>query len=207
MSASTIAGRPSASRLFALAVTLLVLSGLVIAVRGRLADPLPGAWWIGFWDKARFGAPAELAFATRFRLERAAPGARVKLRAVGIGTVYVDGVAIAEGTGTGDLAVPLASGDHEMVVVLRHSEGISSLRLRLEAPERVVVTGPGWRVDDDLRRMEEKGFGGARYPATLLARPTISSLDSLSSARSWRGRGDVLSVPSSARIPSRAATE
>jgi hypothetical protein len=186
---------------------LLVLAGLVIAVRARLADPLPGAWWIGFWDKARFGAPAELAFATRFRLERAAPGARVKLRAVGTGTLYVDGETVAEGTGTGDLAVPLAAGDHEMVVVLRHSEGISSLRLRLETPERVVVTGPAWRVDDDLRRMEEKGFGGARYPATLLARPTISSLDSFSSARSWRGRADVSRVPSSSRIPSRAATQ
>ncbi len=148
-----------------------------------------------------------MAFATRFRLSGPAPRARLGLRAVGSGTVLVDGVAIGEGAGAGDLAAELAAGDHEILVVLRHPEGISSLRLRLETPEKVVVTGPGWRVDDDLKRMERKGFGGARYPATLWARPPVSSLDSSSSTSSWRGRAVASSAPSSSRMPSRAATE
>lgn len=53
----------------------------------------------------------------------------------------------------------------------------------LETPEKV-VTGPLWRVDDDLKRMEKEGFGGTRYPATLWTRPFVSSLDSSSSTRS-----------------------
>jgi hypothetical protein len=199
-------GRSSA-RLFAFTVALLVAAGLVQAVRVRLTDPLPGAWWIGFSEKARLGVTAELAFVTRFRLESPAHGARLKLRAVGAGTIFLDGRAIAEGTGSSDLAVSLAAGDHELVVVLLHPEGIASLRLRLETPEKVVVTGPLWRVDDDLKRIEKEGFGGARYPATMWARPFVSSLDSSSSTRSWRESAAVSSAPSSSRMPSRAATE
>lgn len=206
MSASTTAGRPS-RRFFALAVAFLVALGVAQVVRARLSDPLPGAWWIGFWEKARFGVPVELAFATRFRLETPAPTASLKLRAVGAGTVFLDGGAIAEGTGSGDFPVPLAAGDHLLVVVLRHPEGIASLRLRLETPEKVVVTGPLWRVDDDLKRIEKQGFGGARYRATLWARSFVSSLDSSSSTRSWRGSAIDSSAPSSSRMPSRAATE
>lgn len=178
-----------------------------MATRARLADPLAGAWWIGFSDEARSGAAGDVVFARRFRLTGPAPRAHFRLRAVGSGTVLVDGVTIAEGAGAGDFAAGLAAGDHEILVVLRHPEGISSLRLRLETPERVVVTGPGWRVDDDLKRMERKGFGGARYPATLWARPPVSSLDSSSSARSWRGRAVVSSAPANSRMPSRAATQ
>jgi hypothetical protein len=206
VSASTTAGRPSA-RFFAWAVALLFVAGVVQAVGVRLIDPLPGAWWIGFYEKARLGMSTELAFVARFQLESPAPGARLKLRAVGAGTIFLDGRAIAKGTGASDLAVPLAAGDHELAVVLRHPEGIASLKLRLETPEKVVVTGPLWRVDDDLKRMEKEGFGGARYPATMWARPFVSSLDSSSSTRSWRGSADVSRAPSSSRIPSRAATE
>ncbi len=173
----------------------------------RVTDPLPGAWWIGFYEKARLGETAELAFVKQFRLENPAPGARLKLRAVGSGTVFLDGRAIAKGTGAADLAVSLAAGDHALAVVLSHPEGIASLKLRLETREKVVVTDPLWRVDDDLKRMEKKGFGGARYPATMWARPFVSSLDSSSSTRSWRGSADVSSAPSSSRMPSRAATE
>ena len=151
--------------------------------------------------------PAEVAFVTRFRLEKAAPGARLGLRAVGDGTVFVDGRALAEGTGAATFEVSLAAGEHTLAVVLRHPEGIASLRLRLETPEKVVVTGPLWRVDDDLKRMERTGFGGARYPATLWARSVVSSLDSSSSMRSWRGSAVASSAPSSSRMPSRAATE
>jgi hypothetical protein len=176
-------------------------------VRARLTDPLPGSWWIGFWEKARYGRAGEFAFATRFRLEGPAPEAVLNLRAVGTGTVFVDGRAIAEGTGTARLALALAAGDHTLVVVLRHPEGIASLKLRLETPEKVVVTGPLWRVDDDLKRIEKAGFGGARYPATLWARSFVSSLDSSSSTRSWRGSATDSSAPSSSRMPSRAATE
>lgn len=184
----------------------MVLGTLQI-VWARLADPLRGAWWVGSWDKARLGMPAEVAFVTRFRLERPAPGARLRLRAVGAGTILLDLKRIAEGTGSADLAIPLAAGDHTLAVVLRHPEGIASLRLRLETTEKVVVTGPLWRVDDDLRRMERTGFGGARYPATLWARSVVSSLDSSSSMRSWRGSAVASSAPSSSRMPSRAATE
>jgi len=178
-----------------------------MAARARLADPLSGAWWIGHAQGARPGKPADLAFAARFRLDQPAPAGRLRFRTVGSGTLLVDGLAVADGSGSGDFAVPLAAGDHELLVLLRHPEGIASLRLKLETPERVVVTGPRWRVDDDLKRMEEKGFGGARYPATLWARPPVSSLDSSSSTSSWRERVAASSAPSSSRIPSRAATE
>ncbi len=206
MTASTTAAQRHA-RAFAVAVALIVVLAAAQAVRLRIADTVPGAWWIGYWDRARFGAPAELAFATRFRLDRPAPAARLKLRAVGDGTVFLDGAVIAEGTGSGELTLDLPEGSHDLVVVLRHPEGIASLKLRLETPERVVVTGPLWRVDDDVKRMEKKGFGGARYPATLWARSVVSSLDSSSSTRSWRGSAAISSAPSSSRIPSRAATE
>jgi hypothetical protein len=178
-----------------------------MATKARLADPLSGAWWIGFAPKARLGEPVTVAFATEFRLDRPAPAGRLRIRTVGSGTLLVDGVAIGDGSGIGDFAVPLPAGNHELLVLLRHPEGIASLRLRLDTPEGVVVTGPRWRVDDDSRRMEEKGFGGARYPATLWARPPVSSLDSSSSTSSWRGRAVVSSAPSSSRMPSRAATE
>lgn len=207
MSASTTAGRQPPRRLFTLAAALLVLAGIALAARARLDDPLSGAWWIGFAAKARLGEPATVAFATRFRLDHPSPGSRLTIRTVGSGTLFVDGVAIGGGSGTGDFTVPLPAGDHELLVVLKHSEGIASLRMRLETPERAVVTGPRWRVDDDVKRMEEKGFGGARYPATLWARPPVSSLDSSSSTSSWRGSDALSSAPSSSRMPSRAATE
>jgi hypothetical protein len=178
-----------------------------MATRARLADLLSGAWWIGFAAKARLGEPAAVAFATEFRLDGPAPAGRLRIRTVGSGTLFVDGVAIGDGFGIGDFAVPLQAGNHELLVLLQHPEGIASLRLRLETPERAVVTGPRWRVDDDLKRMEEKGFGGARYPATLWARPPVSSLDSSSSMSSWMGRAAFSRSPSSSRMPSRAATE
>jgi hypothetical protein len=206
VTASTTVGRRSA-RFFAPALVLLVAAGAVQALWARFADPLPGAWWIGFWDKARAGLPAEVAFGTRFRLEKPASAGRLRLRAVGDGTVLLDGEAIAAGTGSADIVVPLAAGDHALVVLLRHPEGLASLKLRLETPEKVVVTGPLWRVDDDLERMGRRGFGGARYPATLWARSFVSSLDSSSSTRSWRGSAAETSAPSSSRMPSRAATE
>ena len=148
-----------------------------------------------------------MVFATQFRLDQPAPAGRLRIRTVGSGTLLVDGVAIGDGSGTGEFAVPLPAGNHDLLVVLTHPEGIASLRLRLDTPDGVVVTGPRWRVDDDVKRMEEKGFGGARYPATLWARPPVSSLDSSSSTSSWKGRAVVSSVPSSSRMPSRAATE
>jgi hypothetical protein len=203
------AGWQSPRRLFTGAISLLVLAAIAMATRTRLADPLSGAWWIGFAPKARLGKPAAVAFATEFRLDRPAPAARLRIGAVGSGTLYVDGVPIGEGedSGSGDFAFSLPAGKHELLVLLRHPEGIASLRLRLETPENVVVTGPDWRVDDDLTRMGKKGFGGARYPATLWARPPVSSLDSSSSTSSWRGRTAMSSAPSSSRMPSRAATE
>jgi hypothetical protein len=184
-----------------------VLAGVGIATKARLTDPLSGAWWIGLATVARRGEPASVAFATRFQLDHPSPGSRLRIRTVGSGTLFVDGVATGDGSGIGDFTVPLQAGNHELLVLLRHPEGIASLRMRLETPERAIVTGPRWRVDDDLKRMEEKGFGGARYPATLWARPPVSSLDSSSSMSSWRGRIAVSIAPSSSRMPSRAATE
>ena len=73
-------------------------------------------------------------------------------------------------------------------------------------PEKVVVTGPRRRVDDDLRRIE-KGFGGALQPATMRARSFVSSTGSSSSRRSRMGSACSSSAPSSSRMPSRAATE
>jgi hypothetical protein len=207
VSASTTARRQSPRRVLTYAVSLLVLAGIATVARARLSDPLSGAWWIGYATRARLGQPAALAFATRFRLDQPAPAARLRIRAVGAGTLFVDGVAVGDGSGTGDFTVPLEAGNHELLVLLRHPDGVASLRLRLETPERVVVTGPRWRVDDDVKGMEEKGFGGARYPATLWARPPVSSLDSSSSTSSWRARVAASSVPSSSRMPSRAATE
>jgi hypothetical protein len=184
-----------------------VLVATAFGVKGRLSDELGGAWWIGFLDEARLGKAADVVFATRFHLASPAPNARLLVRAVGTGRILVDGAQLAAGTGAGAFALPFAAGDHEILVALHHPTGVAALRLRLETPERVVVTGPGWRVDDDVKRMEGKGFGGARYPATLWARPPVSSLDSSSSRSSWRGSAVISSAPSSSRMPSRAATE
>jgi hypothetical protein len=212
VSAST--SRPGrARRAFLLAVLALALSAAAAAVRARTGDDLAGAWWIGEYEAARLGEPATSAFGARFTLATAAPGATLRLRARGRYAASLDGAPAGSGE-TADLAEwkvagPLAAGEHEILVRVAHPDGAAALRLALfvGGPEkRKVVTGPGWRVDDDVNRMKT-GFGGLRYPATLWARPPLSVFSVSSSTRSSIGSADVSTAPASSRIPSRAATE
>ena len=208
--------RGSGSRALVLLGVALSLSALAASVRARRADDLPGAWWIGHLPKARLGEPATIVFASRIVLETPAGKAAVRLRADRSYEASFDGVRVGSGGGTGapvldewTLAGPIAAGEHEIAVVVSHPEGVASLRLALafDGPEkREVVTGPGWRVDDDVERMKT-GFGGLRYPATLWARPPLSVFSVSSSTRSAKGSADVSTAPASSRIPSRAATE
>ena len=184
-----------------------------MAVRARTGDDLSGAWWIGEYEAARLGAPATIAFGVRFPLATAASKATLRLRASGRYVALVDGAAAGSGE-TADLvestlAGPIAAGEHEILVLVTHREGASALRLALLVDgleKREVVTGPGWRVDDDVKRMKT-GFGGLRYPATLWARPPLSVFSASSSTRSSSGSADVSTTPASSRMPSRAATE
>ena len=213
MSTSTRApGAPA--RALALLAAALSLSAGAASLRARLSDDLPGAWWIGHFPRARLGEAAAVFFASAAPLEAPAPKATLRIRADRRYEAFFDGVRIGSGGGPGapvleewTLLGPIAAGAHGIVVLVSHPEGAAALRLSLafDGPgKREVVTGPGWRVDDDVKRMET-GFGGARYPATLWARPPLSSLSVSSSTRSWRGSADVSTA--SSRIPSRAATE
>jgi len=215
VSAST--NRPGiVRRAFFLAVLALVLSALAAAIASRLRDDLPGAWWIGHFPRARLGEPATVAFATRFDVGAATPTATLRLRADRSYEAFFDGIGIGSGGAAGapvleewTLTGPIAAGEHDLLVRVAHPEGVCALRLALSFPgtgRREVVTGPGWRVDDDERRMKT-GFGGLRYPATLWARPPLSVFSVSSSRRSSRGSTDVSTAPASSRIPSRAATE
>jgi hypothetical protein len=204
-------GRPW--RAFLLALLALALSAAVAAVRARAGDDLSGAWWIGDDDVARRGEAATIAFGSRFTLARDAPKATLRLRASGRCVVFFDGAALGTSESrdlvTRALERPIAAGGHELLALVSHPEGASALRLALlvDGPEkREVVTGPGWRVDDDANRMKT-GFGGLRYPATLWARPPLSVFSASSSTRSSSGSADVSTAPDSSRIPSRAATE
>ena len=204
-------GRPW--RAFLVAVLALSLSAAAVAVRARTGDDLSGAWWIGEYEAARFGAPATIAFGVRFPLAAVARKATLRLRARGRYAASLDGAAIGSGE-TEDLAEwtlagPIPGREHELLVLVSHPEAASALRLALlvDGPEkREVVTGPGWRVDDDVKRMKT-GFGGLRYPATLWARPPLSVFSASSSTRSSIGSAVVSTAPASSRIPSRAATE
>ena len=211
-----ISRRGSGFRALVLVAVALSLSAITASVRARRADDLPGAWWIGHLPTARLGEPATIVFASRIVLEAPAAKAALRLRADRSYGAFFDGVRVGSGGGTGaptldewTLAGPIATGQHEIAVVVSHPEGAASLRLALafDGPEkREVVTGPLWRVDDDVERMKT-GFGGLRYPATLWARPPLSVFSVSSSTRSARGSADVSTAPASSRIPSRAATE
>ncbi len=213
MSAST-PHRPVLVRAFLLAVLALVLSAAAAAWRARREDDLAGAWWIGRFEVARLGRPATLAFGARVPPGEAAAGATLRFQTAGSWEAFFDGRSVASGGGaeastTCRLPGPIAAGEHDLAVVVSHPEGAASLRLRLDfegARRREVVTGPGWRVDDDAtgKRM---GFGELRYPATLWARPPLSVFSMSSSTRSSSGRAAVSTAPDSSRIPSRAATE
>jgi hypothetical protein len=200
-------------RAFLFAVLALALSAAAAAVRARTSDDLSGAWWIGDDDAARRGEAATIVFGSTFTLARDSSRATLRLRASGRYAVLVDGAALGAGEARDlvawTLAGPLAAGGHEILVLVSHPEGASALRLALlvDGPEaREVVTGPGWRVDDDVKRMRT-GFGGLRYPATLWARPPLSVFSVSSSTRSSIASASVSTAPASSRIPSRAATE
>jgi hypothetical protein len=219
------AGRPGrrafgrdAALAWVLLGVVLVLAAIFWWMRARLADEQGGAYWIGYLPAARLAQPAELAFAGRFTFPFDIPSARVKLSADEHYEAYFDGIPIGTGGGSGrecplevwDLLGPIAPGPHELVVVVRHIEGVASLRLSLDAERagrNCVVTDSAWRVDDDAKRIRERGYEGARYPATLWARPPLSSWGVSSSRRLWRGSVGVSSAGVSSRIPSRAATE
>jgi len=195
---------------------LLLLVGLLVALAGelrvRMDDEMFGAWWIGYGPAAMEAKPAEIGFAARFSFPFEVPSARLKLRADADGEAFFDGVSLGRCGGRGadsplevwDLRGPLASGAHELVVVVRHPEGVASLRVGLDA-ERLgrncVVTDAAWRVDDDAKRIRDRGFDGARYPATLFSTPPLSSWGISPSRRSWRGRAAVSKTVVSSRMP------
>jgi hypothetical protein len=167
---------------FALLAVALSLSQGAASLHARLADDLPGAWWIGHFETARLGKPATTFFIAHAPLETPADGGTLRLHASGSWEAFLDGAKVAAGMSAPAalqerrLVGPIAAGEHTLAVVVTHPEGVAALRLALEfggAKRREVVTGPSWRVDDDVKRMET-GFGGARYPATLWARPPLS---------------------------------
>jgi hypothetical protein len=171
-----------------------------------------GAWWIGKGDAAREGRPVTLGFAARFDFPFEVPSARLKLRADSKGEAFFDGVHLGPCGGRGsasplevwDLAGPLAAGPHEIVVVVSHPEGVAAVRLGLDATRigrNCVVTDSAWRVDDDAKRIRDRGFDGARYPAALFARPPLSSWGISSSTRLWRGSVAVSKTVVSSRMP------
>jgi hypothetical protein len=193
---------------------LLALVALLLAVvqelRVRGDDEMLGAWWIGHGELARAGKPVTLGFAARFVFPFEVPKARLKLRAGGTGEAFFDGVRLGPCGGAGsplevwDLRGPLAAGPHEIAVVVSHPEGVAAVRAGLDA-ERVgrncVVTDSDWRVDDDAKRIRDRGFDGARYPATPFARPPLSSWGISSSTRFWRGEIGVSKTVVSSRMP------
>ncbi len=192
MSAST--RQPGAARsAFLIAVLALTLSAVAAAVRERVGDDLSGAWWIGHYPVARNGEEATIAFAARFSLASAAPKATLRLKASGRYEAFFDGAPVGAGPASGavvewPLRHPIAAGEHEILVRVSHPEGSAALRLALVcagARKPDVVTGPGWRVDDDVNRMK-KGFGGLRYPATLWARPPLSVFSASSASSATR---------------------
>ena len=195
-----------------LLAVIFLLGAVVWSTKVRLEDELWGAWWIGHAPAARTAKPAEVGFAARFGFPFEVPSARLKLRADRTYEAFFDGVRLGAGGGAGadsplevwDLKGPLAQGAHELVVIVTHPEGVASLRLGLDA-ERIgrdcVVTDATWRVDDDAKRIRDRGFDGARYPATPWARSPLSSWGISSSRRSWRGSVAVSNTVVSSRMP------
>jgi hypothetical protein len=200
---------------------VLLLGAIVWSTAVRLEDELGGAWWIGLLPVARTGKPATVGFATRFEFPFEVPSATLKLRADRSYEAFFDGIRLGDGQPAGsgppeipleirELLGPIAAGPHEIVVIVTHPEGVASLRLGLDAVRvgrNCVVTDSEWRVDDDAERIRERGFDGARYPATRWARPPVSSWGVSSSIRSFRGSIGISRIGVSSRIPSRAATE
>lgn len=177
----------------------------------RADDEMLGAWWIGRGVAASAGKPVTLGFAARFSLPLEVPSARLTLRADAEGEAFFDGVPLGRCGGRGeasptevwDLAGPLSPGPHEIAVFVSHPEGVAALRAGLDADRigrNCVVTDSAWRVDDDAKRIRERGFDGARYPATLFGTPPLSSWG-ISSSRAWRGRVAVSKTAVSSRIP------
>ena len=197
---------------------MFLLGAIVWEARVRLDDELGGAYWIGDFDSSRDGKPSEVGFACRFEFPFDVPKATLKLRADRAYELFFDRTRLGEGGGEGDDAAlevydirgPLAPGPHEIDVIVRHPQGVASLRLGLDA-ERMgrncVVTGSGWRADDDAKRIRDRGFDGARHPATLWARPPLSVWGVSSSKRSFKGSFGVSNTVVSSRIASRALTQ
>jgi hypothetical protein len=201
---------------------VLLLGAIVWTTAVRLDDELGGAWWIGHYPKARLGRPATIGFASRFDLPFEVPSATLKLRADRTYEAFFDGIPLGSGAPAGagerpeiplevrELVGPIAAGPHEIVVIVTHPEGVASLRLGLDAVRvgrNCVVTDSGWRVDDDAKKIRERGFDGARYPATRWARPPVSFWGVSSSVRSSRDSIGISRIGVSSWIPSRAATE
>jgi hypothetical protein len=194
-----------------LLAVLALLTAVVQEVRVRADDDMLGAWWIGRGAAASAGKPVSLGFAARFSFPFEVPSARLTLRADAEGEAFFDGVSLGRCGGRGaasptevwDLAGPLAAGPHEILVLVSHTEGVASLRAGLDA-ERIgrncVVTDSAWRVDDDAKRIRERGFDGARYPATLFGTSPLSSWG-ISSSRVWRGRVAISKTAVSSRMP------
>lgn len=191
---------------------VVLVAAVVQEVAVRSSDELFGAWWIGYAPAALEARPVTVCFVGRFDFPFEVPSGRLKLRADAGGEAFFDGVRLGSCGGRGalsqleiwDLAGPIAAGPHEIAVVVGHPEGVASLRLGLDA-ERIgrncVVTDAAWRVDDDAKRIRDRGFDGARYPATLWSRPPLSSWGISSSIRSWRGSAAVSKTVVSSRIP------
>lgn len=200
---------------------VLAIAALLVALawdlRFRLDDEMGAAAWIGLPRAAREGKPATVVFLKRFVLPFDVPDGRILVRGDRDYELLLDGRTIAAsepGAPPARLDVwglpgPLAAGEHTVGAIVRHPEGVASLRLSLDL-ERVgrngVVTGEGWLAGDDEKRFRDRGSDGARYEAAPWARPPLSPWDSpfSSSIRSWRGRAGVSNTIVNSRIPDRA---
>lgn len=213
----------SSNTRFGTRLFLALLAALIVThVSWRLwllaNDELHGAYWIGFAKTARAGWPAGAAFVRKVNVTAETADLVVSLRADRDYVLFWDGVALGEvkgepGAPSLDLwriPGPVKAGEHQLLVHVIHPEGVASLRLQLEGrglEKGRVVTDAAWRVDDDATRIRDGGEGLARYPATLWARPSLSSWGFSSSKRSWRGNAGASNTAVSSRIAARALTQ
>lgn len=218
---------PNAQRaLYAVAAgAALALAALAHRTLVAPEDPLGDASWIGHLPAARLGESATIGFARHLVAARPAR-LTVLLDAHGEVEFLVDGAAIPlspagagpEASGLRRGERELGSGAHDVVAVVRHAEGVAALRLAAVVEEKGsgkrerVVTDGAWRVDDDAKRIRDRGWDGARYPATLWGRPPLplgrssasSGASSISPPTSSLGTSKTVE---SSRIPSRAEAQ
>lgn len=225
MSGSDPHARRTRSLAAAAAALALAASAAVHRAVVAPADALGDAAWIGHLPAARLGDPATVGFVRRVSVDRPSRLV-VLLEAHGTVELRVDGSVLplapaGDGPERGHVRRAerdVGAGSHDVVAVIAHETGVAALRLAATVEERGsekrerVVTDGAWRVDDDAKRIRDRGWDGARYPATLWGRPPLplgrssasSEASSISPPTSSLGTSKTVE---SSRIPSRAEAQ